>query len=314
MPNSDEAQLTEMHFRQFSYNSAPLGEARLCCCWHDQAPPDMMALKYQGVYTLCSPVIYSPAAECVALEFPDAFSDSRWELLYPREYYARPDLCTEALVEYGHWTAQHRIEAIFGWRFHGDFIRSVATLERGAYLIWLTSGERGILIDANHFTNPPLGGTYHVCCYYYQLPWYEDLFKRLYPDWMELVKNLETVDTFFALLPSRIDLSQAHLQRLTLAERLKDRMRCVLVSCSRSPREDRYDWKLFGDWTETETQDIEVYLLQLRRWHPSAFFLAIKYERRFQLVCHFSRRKLFLEGKSVEQLIGQATPLLTPLV
>jgi hypothetical protein len=316
MPNVDETppqlKLTEMHFRQIFYNSAPLPGARLYCCWHDQAPPDMLALGHQGMYTLCSPVVHDHPGECIAVEFPDACSVSRWELLYPREYYCRPDLCAEALGEYGHWTAQHRVETIFGWRLDGAFIRSVATLERGAYFIWRSNGERGILIDPARFAHPPLGGTYHVCCYYYPLPWYEDVFKRLYPDWMEQVRNLEAVDAFFALQPTRIDISQACLQRKALAEKTKNRTRCVLVSCFQAPREDRYDWKLIGDWGESETREVETYLLQLRSFHPGAFFLAIKHERSFQLVCHFPKRKLFLEGQSVEQLIKEATPILTP--
>ena len=315
MPNSDETapQLTGMHFHPLSYNSTPLEEARLYCCWHEQAPPDLLALRYQGIYALCSPAINDHPKECIALEIPKAFSVSKWELLYPREYYCKPELAAEAMVEYGHWTTQHRIEAIFGWRFHGDFIRSVATLERGAYLIWLTSGTRGILIDHACFAaNAPLGGTYHVCCHYYPLPSYEDLFNRLYPDWMESVKDLEAIDAFFALRPSRIDLSQAHLQRKTLAKKTKDRQRCVIVSCFQPPRDDRYDWEILGDWGEAEIQQIEAYLLELRRFHPGAFFRTIKYERYVQLVCHFSKRKLFFEGKSVEQLIEQSTPLLTP--
>lgn len=316
--NENPPQLSEMHFRDFSYDSLPLEEARLHCCWHDQAPPDIQVLGYRGVYTLLSPVINDHPEKYPAITFPDAFSISRWGLLYPREYYCRPDLCAEALAEYGHWTAPHRLETIFGWRFDGAFIRAIATLERGAYCIWLTDGERGILIDPAQFPNHLLGGSYHVCCYYYPLPGYEDLFKRLYPDWLEQVKKVEAVDTFFTLRPSHIDISQVRLQRRTLAEKTEKQQRCVVVSCFQKPREDQYDWKLFGDWTELETREVEGYLLQLRRWHPGAFFLAIKYEGYFQydgyfqLVCHFPKRKVFFEGESVEKLIEQAMPLLTP--
>jgi hypothetical protein len=50
MPNLDKdlPQLSEMHFRQISYNSALLPEARLSCCWNDQAAVDVWALGYQG--------------------------------------------------------------------------------------------------------------------------------------------------------------------------------------------------------------------------------------------------------------------------
>jgi hypothetical protein len=271
-----------------------------------------LRIPWEGVYTLCSPLINDHPEESVALAFPGTFSVSRLELLYPREYYCRSNLAAEALIAYGGWDAQHRIETIFGWKLDGSCIRSVATLEHGAYFVWLANGEQGIVIDANHFDRPPFGGTYHVCCHYYRFPAYEALFQQLYPDWIEALQKTETIDALFALRPSRIDLSQASLQRKTLTAKTKQKQRCVLVSCFRQPRETRYDWQLVGDWSEYETKEIESYLLQLRRWHPGAFFLAYKYERYIHLVCHLAKRSLFFEGESVYKLVQQAMPLMTP--
>ncbi len=38
MQDKNEPHLSEMHFRQISYNNNPLESARLYCCWHDNAP------------------------------------------------------------------------------------------------------------------------------------------------------------------------------------------------------------------------------------------------------------------------------------